>query len=366
MGTGSNNWLAAGDPLRGIAAFGVLLFHVAVCAVIAGGDTIQAGTLGAAGRILFNLDAGVFLFFLLSGYLIGRPFASAFVLQTPFPRVGRYLVRRMLRLGPGVLAATALAIVLFGRDFTDATVHFWTLRAEAWFYVALPAVTALALPLSRPRAGRRARAALWVGGCVVASLASLWFRARGTPWDLAHQDAFPSVGFAFAPGLALAGVEPVVAPVLRAAHGRTSLAAGLALLLAGAAAVAYVTVPRQEFMKHSVLAVAAATLLFGAVLLRDWAGRPPWRLLDNRPLQWLGERSYSLYLFHLPLVAKVARELGTSASASTRVVVVAAAAIPVSLGFAWVGYELVERPFMRARKPSVPAELPVVPVGSTA
>jgi peptidoglycan/LPS O-acetylase OafA/YrhL len=366
MGTSSKNWLAAGDPLRGIAAFGVLLFHVATRAALSGGDSAHTNTLGSAGRILFNLDAGVFLFFVLSGYLIGRPFASAFVLQTPFPRVGRYLVRRALRLGPGVLAATALALALFGTHFMRGTVHFWTLSAEACFYAALPLVTALALPLTRQLPGPRARAALWLAGCVVGSLASLWFRSRGLRSDFAHQHLFPSVGFAFAPGLALAALEPVLAPIVRSAPARTALVARLALLLGVAALVVYFAVPRQDFMKHSVAAVVASALLFSAVLLRDWAGSAAWRALDNRPLQWLGERSYSLYLFHLPVVAFVAPKLGTGDPAATRVLLVAAVAIPLSLASAWAGHALVERPFMRDRKQPVAADPLLVPVRSTA
>ena len=366
MGTSSKNWLAAGDPLRGVAAFGVLLFHVATWAALSTGAPVGPDTLGPPGRILFNLDAGVFLFFLLSGYLIGRPFASAFVLQTPFPRVGRYLARRALRLGPGVLAASALAVALFGNDLTRGTVHFWTLSAEACFYAGLPLVAALALPLTRRLPGPRARAALWLAGCLVASLTSLWFRSRGAPSDFHHQHVFPSVAFAFGPGLALAALEPVLGPVLRSAPARTALAARVALLPAVAAAAAYFAVSRQEFMKHSVLAVAAATLLFSAVLLRDWAGRPAWRLLDNRPLQWLGARSYSLYLFHLPVVAFVAPRLGAGNPASTRVLLVAATAIPVSLAFAWAGYALVERPFMRVRRRPAAAEAPAAPLRSTA
>src|SRR4051812_40487635 len=139
--------LAAGDPLRGIAAFGVLIFHVVTWTAFQKHGVPRIH--GPVDAVLFNLDAGVFLFFLLSGYLIGRPFASAFVLQTPFPHVGRYALRRALRLGPGVLAATALAVGLFGRHFARGTVHFWTLGAEACFYVTLPLLVAVGLSLAR-------------------------------------------------------------------------------------------------------------------------------------------------------------------------------------------------------------------------
>jgi peptidoglycan/LPS O-acetylase OafA/YrhL len=72
---GQSGWLVAGDPLRGLAAFGVLLFHVATWATLESRHSVTIGDLGAPGHVLFNLDLGVFLFFLLSGYLIGRPFA---------------------------------------------------------------------------------------------------------------------------------------------------------------------------------------------------------------------------------------------------------------------------------------------------
>jgi peptidoglycan/LPS O-acetylase OafA/YrhL len=358
MGTarGHSNWLVVGDPLRGIAAFGVLLFHVATWAVLQNPGGAAVNDLGPAGPILFNLDAGVFLFFLLSGYLIGRPFASAFVLQTPFPHVGRYVLRRTLRLGPGVVAATALAVVLFGPHYERGTIHFWTLGAEASFYAVLPVLVAVALSLARRVRGPRVRAALWVAATSVLSVASLWFRGRGAPLDFGHQHVFPAVAFAFAPGLALAGLEPVLAPAVRAAPtAARGMARGLAFIGA-LAAIAYFDVPRSHFMQHSVLAVGACGAVLAATLVRAWAELPAWRLLDNRTLQWLGERSYSLYLFHLPVVAFVAARVAEGESAPGSAALVALVAIPTSLVLAWAGYALVERPFMRPRRQRVAPE----------
>ena len=340
-------WLTLGDPLRGLAAFGVLLFHVATWAVLSGRDAGDPDALGRAGPILFNLDIGVFLFFLLSGFLIARPFASAFVLRTPFPRVGRYVIRRALRLAPGLVAATVLAVVLLGRKFESGTVHFWTLGAEAIFYAALPLAVGLALPVARRVGGPPTRAALWVAATSALSVASLWFRNRGAPADFGHQHLFPSVAFAFAPGVALAGVEPLLAPALRASPVAARRAARVLLVLGALLALAYFQTGRSHFMQHSVLAVAACAAVMGAALAREWAELPAWRLLDNRPLQWLGQRSYSLYLFHLAVVTFLARELGAGGAAGHRPLLLGVIAVPISLVLAWAGYALVERPFMR-------------------
>jgi peptidoglycan/LPS O-acetylase OafA/YrhL len=358
---GNSNWFVLGDPLRGLAAFGVLVFHVAALAVLQGTRPTDVATLGFAGRILFNLDAGVFLFFLLSGYLIGRPFASAFVLQTPFPQLGRYVARRILRLAPGLLAATVLAVAAFGIHFTRGTVHFWTLGAEACFYAGLPLAGLAALPLARRLRGPRSRAAAWTGACALVALGSLWFRARGTPTGFTHQHLFPSVAFAFAPGLAMAALEPLAAPVIRARPSVATNAARLSMAVAAAGATAYFAVPRERFMLHSVLAVAASAALLAAALLREWGELPPWRLVDNRPLQWLGERSYSLYLFHFTVVVVAAQKLKGVGTPSARVALVGLLAVPFSLILAWIGYALVERPFIRERR--ISAESSATPAG---
>jgi peptidoglycan/LPS O-acetylase OafA/YrhL len=258
-----------------------------------------------------------------------------------------------------VLAATALATALFGTHFQRGTVHFWTLGAEAAFYAVLPLLAALALRFGGPVRGPRTRAALWVAATSVLSVASLWFRARGSAADYHHQQLFPAIAFAFAPGLALAGVEPVLGPAARAAGGSARRITRALLLIGALAGVAYFDVPRGNFMQHDVLAVLACGALLTAVIVRDWSGLPAWRLLDNRPLQWLGARSYSLYLFHFPVVVFVAPRVADGASAPAAAALVGLIAIPASLAFAWAGYALFERPFTRTRPQPVPAEAAV-------
>lgn len=356
MAQKDSNWLVVGDPLRGIAAFGVLIFHAAMAAAL---SAPHSGDLGAAGRILFNLDAGVFLFFALSGYLLGRPFASAFVLQTPLPNIPRFLVKRVRRLGPGMVAAALVGVVVWGTLGGWATIHFWTLYAEGWFYLALPLIAVVAVKSLARLSGPRQRALLWVVGTAFAAALSVLFCAGGTPADIDHQHLFPSLVFAFAPGLALAGAEPVLEPALRTRPRLGKVITRVALLGSALAFVAFFLTPRAQFVQHSVAAVTACGLILAAAVTQSWRGALPWRALDNRPLQWLGERSYSLYLFHVAVVRLVTDRLaGGIDTAGVRVAFVIAVAAPVALAAAAAGYALVERPFLGASargRPRMPA-----------
>lgn len=83
------------------------------------------------------------------------------------------------------------------------------------------------------------------------------------------------------------------------------------------------------------------------------------RLFAWEPLRWLGERSYSLYLWHLP----IAREAGAHlvGRVPTFVTIIIATALSVLVGS--LSYRYIEVPFMRRRKvvPHVAGPLVVVP-----
>ena len=92
------------DSLRAIAALSVLTFHVAAI----------AGALerGFAGDVLAMLSRGVILFFVISGFLLYRPFVAARAPRAgPRPSTARYARRRVLRIVPAYwVALTVLAV----------------------------------------------------------------------------------------------------------------------------------------------------------------------------------------------------------------------------------------------------------------
>src|SRR6266516_1997197 len=91
------------DGLRAVAALAVLLTHVAFQT----GEVARA----AGGAVLARLDAGVAVFFVLSGFLLYRPYALARASGTPRPSIRRYVLRRAARILPAYwLALGAVAL----------------------------------------------------------------------------------------------------------------------------------------------------------------------------------------------------------------------------------------------------------------
>ena len=141
------------DGLRALAAIAVLLTHAAIFSglVAAGGD---------AARYAQRLEVGVAVFFVISGFVLYRPFLLARLDGRELPRVGRYAGRRALRIVPAYwLALTVAAIALslpgvlslsgvvtyygFGQIYSTDTfpgglVQAWTLCVEVTFYAFLP------------------------------------------------------------------------------------------------------------------------------------------------------------------------------------------------------------------------------------
>ena len=123
------------DSLRGLAALAIVLTHVG----LGSGANYNA----AYGALLARLDIGVTLFFVLSGFLLYRPFVAARIEDRPALRLRDYARRRVLRIVPAYwLALTVLAI--------------WpglTLHGPALGLLRLPPELRLPVGPRRPRAG---------------------------------------------------------------------------------------------------------------------------------------------------------------------------------------------------------------------
>src|SRR3954451_17517856 len=158
------------DPLRAVAALAIVVTHTAE---LGGFHTAHA-----LGAWTVRLDCGVAGFFVLSAFLLYRPFAAARLDGRGGPRVARYARRRALRILPAYwVACIALGLLapqytpgIFGAHWwvyfrliqsgsKDTTINgiggAWSLSDEMAFYFLLP-VYALVTP--RPL-GPRDRAA---------------------------------------------------------------------------------------------------------------------------------------------------------------------------------------------------------------
>lgn len=326
------------DGLRAVAVGAVVLFHF--------------GVPGLKGGFV-----GVDIFFVISGFLIGG------ILWKELALTGRlsltnFLVRRIRRLAPAYVAmaivvSVASSVILlpfelreFGKSLIASTfylsnvyfasqsgyfdtdsstkilLHTWSLSLEEQFYVFLPL---LMLILSR---WRRALLAAVAVACAGSLLANLLF----TP--IAHTAAFYL--FPFRAWELLSGVLLAIYGHERAARWRHHAALswlGLALILGS---VAFVSDDRN-FPGFQVIAPVLGTLL---IILNGRHENPVNALLSSPPMVFLGLISYSLYLWHWPVVTLWSyyrgSEIGTADVAGW---------LALSLGLAWLSWRYVEQPF---------------------
>jgi hypothetical protein len=201
--------------------------------------------------------------------------------------------------------------------------HFWSLSVEEQFYLVWPAL--IVLLTWRGGSSRRLIAALLIG--VVASFAlSMWLT-----------DASPARAFYLLPTrvwqLGVGGLLALVGVV-----GISRRAGALAWV--GLAAVAVAGVALTAEMPYPGLAALLPTAGAVALLYGGAAPSGPARLLAAAPLRFLGKISYSLYLWHWPLLVLPIMFLER---ALTGVEIVASVA--VAIGVSWLSWRFVEQPF---------------------
>lgn len=361
----------AGDPIRGGAAFIVFTFHVALAALFITGFEFsreaQRDAFGTAlPTLLDNAEMVVYAFFVLSGYLIGRPFVQAYLGYRDRPRLRRYARRRFMRVMPAFWIVVTLAVLRFGTlgsspqdvvgiyallqiyDLNGGPLvqgvlgQLWTVHVEAWFYFLLPLAALAVGAVARHASGNRRITVLFVALLSV-SLASLAVR-QALPHTLPYERWAAGLMFAFVPGVALAALETVLPE--HAAGRAWARRLAYALVVAGALLCLLFN---EWFLRSAAItgtiATFATTCLVGGALLYQWSGSGCWRMLDNRPLHWLGERSYSFYLVHVPILWEMQLRLnGRVDDPWTAFVVIFAITLVLSLAAATLGYRYVERP----------------------
>ncbi|MGH2503034.1 MAG: acyltransferase family protein, partial [Ktedonobacterales bacterium] len=399
LGSGQGE-IAALDGLRALAALSVLVYHALS---IAGAHTVIAGH--DLSWMHFYTESGVDLFFTLSGFLLFLPYARAMLDGRALPKAREFYRRRALRILPAYYACLAvlalaqwktyvtpvgaqniLAHVALLQDIAPAfnrTINgpFWTLAVEWQFYIILPLI---AWAVARLSAGSPRRMLAGVLGVIAVALAlrevdALLAIQRGTlpgslaPWiDLLQRIVIGSQGKyleVFGVGMLCGLIFTMLKRRPDALTSRGARLAGLALL--GLALLVYLLFAPQVYERHNAILAAfylalrptdvemiAGPLVLGVnygaltlgVLLAPRLLRAPF---EWYPLRFVGLISYSLYLWHESIINLIYPQLHVSGGGS-RVVAALAIGVFVAIPFAYVSYQLVERPFLRWRRASGP------------
>jgi peptidoglycan/LPS O-acetylase OafA/YrhL len=375
------------DSLRALAALSILLLHAAIL-----GGVMDDGA--ALQPYIARLDIGVPIFFVISGFLLYRPFVAARLSGRAGPAVLPYAWRRFLRIVPAYwVALTVIALVLSLDDVftarglgayygfmqlysTDTAgggiTQAWTLCVELSFYAALPLLAWVVRSVARRGRERSVAPELWViGGLSVASIAFNVVVAYGGLGDAITYapvpllSALPASFFFFGLGMLLAVLsawrsESGSAGRLSRIVGLVERRPALAWLVA---LVAFVVVARvcarggafnelspSHWMARQVLYAVVAVAFVVPALFGDPGRGVVRRLLANRVLLYLGLISYGIYLWHLGVMLKLA-DWGFGDSVLIHPYVHwALAGFVVTVAIASLSYFLVERPALSLKR----------------
>jgi len=283
------------DGLRCVAICSVVLYHL-------------GGFLGW--RVAEHGYRGVNLFYVISGFILGLPFAAHYLQQKPPVKLRSYFLRRLTRLEPPYLLSLLICfgglVWLQGLDWRELLpglaasagyVHSlwfgaqsainpvtWSLEVEVQFYCLAPLLAGIfAL---RPK---RLRRAVLLALVILAGSVQLYY--WDAPFRIEHSILF-AIQF-FLAGFLLADVYLVDWKERPTPHWIWDLAAfaGWPLL--------FVLGDKQVWVVFPILALALYVAAFRSVLI-NW-------VLRNSVVTTIGGMCYTIYLFHYVLIPPMLR-----------------------------------------------------------
>ncbi|MGA1827175.1 acyltransferase family protein [Microbacterium sp.] len=385
------------EGLRALAAIGVLIGHTRV-------HMSDFVSWGVAAPLMYPLLNGLTLFFALSGFLLFRPFASALLTGDKFPAIGRYATNRALRVFPAYIVITLLVSLVLGTAYvtpqldsvessgeligymTDPGLLLinmtmlqtlfpfslktgisvaWSLTVELVFYVVMPLMAIVAWNIRKRTKDHQGLliAAVPIAGMFLIGLAGKivkWSIFQGFTederflyewggnWLAVFARSFPAHADLFAFGmlaaLLVAAFEAERIPHAYAARFRAAAFAA-AIAMVGAS---YFT---PGDFKDTTLAVGfGAALLFVALPARTGGPGIVAKSLDFLPLRYVGLVSYSLYLWHVPVIWLVVKLGWQGPDTYPGFFWNLGLVFAISLAFSSVTYHLIEKPALALKK----------------
>ncbi len=354
------------DVLRAIAALMVIGYH--------SNGLVPASGSGGGLWLRYNVDSGVELFFVLSGYLIALPFLRALVGGDKVPDTQSYGLRRAVRILPGYWLALFVAAFVATRqpgalpsvgllvpqvgllqgvipgDSGGPLVVAWTLSIEAGFYVGVPVATWLLLKRHRmwsvtSLAGMTC--VVWAISAILACSFSTFVPA--SPWTTVVLHGPAGLMCQFCPGMLIALLQ------IRSERAGRSISTGTrtAWALIACGAIGWLCIAAWTGTAASALQVVvrdqACGVLFGLVLVGTLGLRGREHRL-TRLFASVGTVSYGLYLWHwlaLEAIASTSLRVGLRLPGlfewTLGTALLAVATLPVAI----LSWRLVEKPAIR-------------------
>ncbi|AKK07094.1 putative acyltransferase [Corynebacterium mustelae] len=347
------------EGLRGVAALGVLLTHV----------WFQTGMDPKThiGAIVSRFDFFVAVFFSLSAFLLWR----GMDFRTDMVRM--YYWRRFWRIYPAYFVCVAVCVAFvpetfgasaatviqtftftqlyFPHSFLGGLTHLWSLCVEVAFYVVLPVVGLVLL-----KASRRVRLMVIFGVALVSLGWAYLPVVQDSPSDTrANMQIFlPGFFLWFAVGLVIAELEgmlfddPTRLRILRLVCRWRFMWWSLALAamwLAGQQSFGPVGLVHPSAVEFMLRVIAGGVCAW--CIVAPYVFGPASFVLESSPMQFLGKISYSVFLWHVPVLTVVLPLAGVRPFTGN-FVLVCGLTVVVSIVVGFCSYVFVEAPL---RKP---------------
>jgi peptidoglycan/LPS O-acetylase OafA/YrhL len=293
---------------------------------------------------------GVGIFFILSGFLITSLLMDE-IGRFETIRLGRFYVRRMLRLYPPLMAMLLVTTLLNQPNPSQTLIattyttnlfawvnhpmgpylHTWSLAAEEQFYLLWPLLLPLVL-----RWPRRVGVALLLALAVGAQLCGQLGFAFGLPSTgplVAYNPIWEAAPILIGCALALATRQGIWTPP----KPSLLVAAGVTVCVTFAVIESATVSLHIGYAMGLMVDLAAAAMIIGLIHSTRGMGR----VFTFGPVVWMGKRSYAIYLWHYPLI-QYAYTHGWGRRG-------AAAMIGASFVAAELSWRLIERPVARLK-----------------
>lgn len=368
------------DGLRAAAALLVVGTHV--------GFWTGLVTPSFTGAVVARMDVGVALFFALSGFLLSRPWIAVALSddERRQPVLRTYAVRRLARIAPAYWFALTTVLVLevtrllrpelrstdrltagnvashlvvmqdLIGDYLSSFSQTWSLTTEVTFYLALPALGWLMCRRAARAASAEQRYGVVVRVCLTGVLlgaAVTAYAATDLPLAtgalgtslLGHAGWF-AVG-AWVCALRLTGRRPWRLGSLRPDEliALAALCFVLAASPAGGRLLFASPEPWQAALREVLYGAVAGLALLAATQATDGPTVTS-RMLRHPVMVWVGDRSYGLFLWHLPVLFVVLTVLGGPLFEQSPLLTMGLT-LSVSLAIADVSFRWIEQPALR-------------------